>query len=209
MSGAKRSRGGVVVVVVVVEDGLISSFTFTFIITLIIFIIPLILLLVQGLQVHDIQQQNNVQSSPTAGDHIYVWRERLMYTHHGIVDVNGEVIHYGTDTSGDQKGVVGKTTLKEFLDGGTLGMFRYGVSSQDVLWDFNGTCSSREKDSAEKVVERAKSLLGKGDYNVLTNNCDKNSLYCMTGIMETSVQVIARLKVVVSLVLLCCFLVSW
>jgi len=118
-----------------------------------------------------------------------------MYTHHGIYIGNDEVIHYIKDTSGHNKGVVGKTTLKEFVGDRTLGMFRYGVSPQEVLMDLNGTCSSREKDPAEKVVERAKSLLGKGDYNVLTNNCDKNSSFCATGIWESSLQVNARLKV--------------
>ncbi len=39
--------------------------------------------------------------------------------------------------------------------------------------------------SPEKTIERAKSRLGEGSYNLLINNCEHFAIWCKTGIQES------------------------
>ena len=45
-----------------------------------------------------------------------------------------------------------------------------------------------------KVVKRAKSMVGKGDYSLLFNNCETFGKWCLNGLTTVSSQVIAGIK---------------
>lgn len=99
------------------------------------------------------------------GDHVFVRRHGLLYSHHGIFDGDG-VIHY-SDAGGlaaKDRCTVAKTPLDDFLRGGVLRRVEYATrSSRDV------------------TVRRARLLLNRGLYSVLFNNCEHFASYCATG----------------------------
>lgn len=51
-------------------------------------------------------------------DHIYV--SRGIYTHHGIDAGDGTVIHFSGEPKGNRDADIKRSTLTEFLSGGTL-----------------------------------------------------------------------------------------
>lgn len=96
-----------------------------------------------------------------------------LYEHHGICIGDGKVIHFAAadgDFSTDIK--IRKTTLKKFLDGGTL-----------EIRDFDAVDNGM-RNSNDEVVKRAEAeLKGQnfGSYNLLTNNCEHFANYCVFG----------------------------
>ena len=95
-------------------------------------------------------------------DHIYV--SRGIYTHHGIDAGDGTVIHFSGEPRDMRDADIKRSTLAEFLSGGTLRVRRYGV-----------------RDSAEVTMFRAESRLGDKSYHLVTNNCEHFAIWCCTG----------------------------
>ena len=114
---------------------------------------------------------------PKNGDILRVAREG--YTHWGIYAsagdwIPGSVIHYSGD--GDFKGTVMETPMEKF----TQGAKNVEVMTKYLERNF------RRCFSGEKTLARARSQLGHGDYDILTNNCEHFAIWCKTGKRESS-----------------------
>ncbi|XP_057789135.1 protein LEAD-SENSITIVE 1-like [Salvia miltiorrhiza] len=135
------------------------------------------------------------------GDHLYVYRACLAYSHHGIYRSEGQVIHFtsAASSSAERREVCSACELMEyserssgviascldcFLKSGSPRRYKYGVTKAGYLMRRRGTCNTAEAGPVEVVLERAESLLsrnGFGEYNLLTNNCEDFATFCATG----------------------------
>ncbi|MDR2198202.1 MAG: lecithin retinol acyltransferase family protein [Deltaproteobacteria bacterium] len=95
-------------------------------------------------------------------DHLAV--DRGDYDHHGIYAGKNMVIHYTELTEGDNKGIVGITSLEEFLDGSRT---------------LNKVIHENPKFEPDIVIKRAKSRIGEADYNLIFNNCEHFCNWCI------------------------------
>ncbi|MBN2061475.1 MAG: lecithin retinol acyltransferase family protein [Deltaproteobacteria bacterium] len=98
------------------------------------------------------------------GDHIYVKRKTLFYSHHGIYAGEGEVIHYQGTEKEKKDPVVRKTGMDEFLNGGRLKRRDY----------------KRRLPPFETLKIAHEHLSDKG-YSLAFNNCEHFATYCATG----------------------------
>lgn len=98
-----------------------------------------------------------------SGMHLYV--HKTLYTHHGIGDDMGGVIHYSGLADGLQSGPICQVSLQEFSGGKEVLVKRH----------LNPTYSSRE------AVERAKSRIGENAYSIFGNNCEHFVEWCIEG----------------------------
>ena len=87
------------------------------------------------------------------GDVIFV--DRGLYKHYGVYAGNGKVIHYVKSPSNPLDGVVKETSLDLFCKGEP-----YNVDN------------NRKRLSPSLTVKRARSMIGIGDYNLVTHNCE-------------------------------------
>ncbi|GBG74294.1 hypothetical protein CBR_g18705 [Chara braunii] len=85
------------------------------------------------------------------------------------------------------KGSVVRSNLVQFLLGGELYRYQYGVARLAKVVKLRGTCTMAQSDPAEAVLHRAKYLLqhpfGFGPYDPLRNNSEDFALYCKTGLV--------------------------
>ncbi|KAF3433980.1 hypothetical protein FNV43_RR25083 [Rhamnella rubrinervis] len=133
------------------------------------------------------------------GDHIYTWRLGYSYCHHGIYMGDGKVVHLTrapgliifsssesspSRPSGEDR--VECCSIEEFLCGGDLYLFEYGVMTALFFIKRGGTCTPFTCDPPKDVLHRASILLGKGfgDYHLLKNNCEDFSIYCKTSLLR-------------------------
>ena len=98
------------------------------------------------------------------GDHIYVRRGGLLYSHHGIYAGDGNVIHYKGDDKEKQDPAVIMTRLEIFLSGGKLRRRNY----------------KKRLPYSESLRIAREHLSGKG-YSLSGNNCEHFATYCATG----------------------------
>jgi len=97
------------------------------------------------------------------GDHIRV--RRPFYWHHGIDLGDGTVIHASGEPGQLNRGArVRRDSMARFLRGGALEV----VSDARAL-------------PADEIVARAEEALGRGEYNVLFNNCEHFAHWCQVG----------------------------
>ncbi|MBQ6776099.1 MAG: lecithin retinol acyltransferase family protein [Synergistaceae bacterium] len=136
------------------------------------------------------------------GDVIKV--NRGLYSHYGVyVKDSGTVIHYtGATGPADFNGMVRETSLEEFLNGAegftvckfektpdkllpSLMMKRRGVFQ---LWQMIRVLRlmSYHLYSGAETIERARSKLGQGGYNLALNNCEHFAVWCKTGVKDSS-----------------------
>ena len=98
------------------------------------------------------------------GDHIYVRRKGLLYSHHGIYAEGGTVIHYkGADKEKRDPAVI-ITDIDNFLNGGKLRRRNY-----------------RERLPYSESLRIAREHLSKKRYSLRGNNCEHFATYCATG----------------------------
>lgn len=97
------------------------------------------------------------------GQHVYV-RHRL-YTHHGIGDGRGGVIHYSGLANGRKSGPVLRTPISEFAQGRPVRVRTY----RDRRYP------------PDEAVRRAEERVGEDRYSVVWNNCEHFSEWCITG----------------------------
>ncbi|UCE55153.1 MAG: lecithin retinol acyltransferase family protein [Desulfobacterales bacterium] len=105
------------------------------------------------------------------GDHIYVRRKGLFYSHHGIYAGKGTVIHFKGAVKEKKDPVVIKTDIESFLNGGKLKRRDYKKRLPHV-----------------ETLGIAKEHLSKKGYSLAFNNCEHFAAYCATG-KKKSVQV--------------------
>ncbi len=96
----------------------------------------------------------------SAGSHIKVKRWKGCYSHHGISDGNGNVIHFRWNPE-KKTGVVTINEISVFSNG----------NSVTVL----PTCKPLS------ALSRAYSKIGETGYNLMTNNCEHFAEWCKTG----------------------------
>jgi len=112
---------------------------------------------------------NAVKLQP--GDILYV--NRGIYKHYGVYTGDGKVIHFaplaGTEINAENA-VIHETTLKNFLKDGTLSIDK----------------KIKAITSRRKIVERARSQIGKKSYNLAFNNCEHFAHWCKTGVCESN-----------------------
>ena len=95
-----------------------------------------------------------------AGSHVMVKRWKGCYSHHGIADGNGNVIHFRWNPE-IKAGVVTKNDLSVFSNGNSI---RVTPTSKPIT-----------------VLSRAYSKIGETGYNLVTNNCEHFAEWCKTG----------------------------
>ena len=144
---------------------------------------------------------HHTRPQPQNGDVLRV--NRGLYSHYGVyVADSGHVIHYtGATGPADFNGVVRETTLAEFLNGSKdFDVCRFPENPQRLLAPKNSKHklfqlwqaikAARLKDyhlySGDEAVERARSRIGQGGYNLAFNNCEHFAVWCRTGVKESS-----------------------
>jgi len=98
------------------------------------------------------------------GDHIYVRRNGLLYSHHGIYAGDGNVIHYKGDDKEKQDPTVIMTRLEIFLGGGKLRRRNY-----------------KKRLPYSESLRIAREHLSEKGYSLSGNNCEHFATYCATG----------------------------
>jgi hypothetical protein len=97
------------------------------------------------------------------GKHLFV--SRGPYTHHGIGDGYGGVIHYSGFADSLKSGPICRTTLERFAGGQSIRIREYRCP----------------KYTANDAVKRAKSRIGEDAYCLIGNNCEHFVEWCITG----------------------------
>ena len=133
------------------------------------------------------------------GDVIRV--NRGLYSHYGVyVKDSDTVIHYTGETGpNDFNGVVRETSLEEFLNGAKdFNVCKFSKNPADFIASM---LAKKQRGifkllqiisllkmmdyhlySGEETIERARSKLGQGGYNLAINNCEHFALWCKIGV---------------------------
>lgn len=112
---------------------------------------------------------NWINKQPEFGDHIRV--SRGLYCHHGIYVSDDVIIEFGSKTeelNPDLAKVI-QVNLDDFLKGGILEVREY---TEEEL---------KEKRTPTEIVNYAFTQLGRGGYNLFTNNCEHFANECVFG----------------------------
>jgi hypothetical protein len=103
-----------------------------------------------------------------------IFARRIVYRHYGIYAGKNMVIHYaGKENPVRPKITVEETTLDEFSKGDPVYVIQFPKKA-DFLY------------SPGKTLKRAKSCIGRTDYNLVSNNCEHFAYWCKTGRHESS-----------------------
>jgi len=105
------------------------------------------------------------------GDHIYVRRVGLLYSHHGIYAGEETVIHFKGEDKEKQNPVVILTGIESFLNGGKLRKRNY-----------------KKRIPHSESLRIAQEHLSEKGYSLPFNNCEHFATYCATG-QKKSLQV--------------------
>lgn len=159
----------------------------------------------------DSHQHRNSSPQPKNGDILRV--NRGLYSHYGVYAEPGHVIHYtGATGPDDFNGIVRETTLDEFLNGSPSfsvctfpehPQFLPAVKPTNTLSRIlQAVRVLRLMDyhlySGDETVQRARSRLGEGGYNLALNNCEHFAVWCKTGVKDSS-QVNSILEIITHL----------
>jgi len=98
------------------------------------------------------------------GDHIYVRRGGLLYSHHGIYAGEGTVIHFKGKNLGKRDPAVTMTEIEDFLNGGKLRRRNYKERLPDL-----------------ESLRIAQGHLSEKGYSLPFHNCEHFATYCATG----------------------------
>lgn len=119
------------------------------------------------------------------GDIVFCQRGNILfgdtYQHYGVYAGYKRIIHY---IKGDSlfDGRIAETSIDEFCDGDTL----YIAEDDTLLSIFQDSDVAASFYGPRKTVERARSMIGKGDYNLFNHNCEHFAIWCKTGVMEST-----------------------
>ena len=98
------------------------------------------------------------------GDHIYVRRGGLTYSHHGIYAGERTVIHFKGEDKEKRDPAVMLTEIENFLNGGKLRRRNY-----------------QERLTHSESLRIAREHLSEKGYSLPFNNCEHFATYCATG----------------------------
>jgi hypothetical protein len=98
------------------------------------------------------------------GDHIYVRRRGLLYSHHGIYASEGTVIHFKGEDKEKRDPTVILSEIESFLNGGKLRRRNY-----------------QERLPHSESLRIARAHLKKKGYSLTFNNCEHFATYCSIG----------------------------
>jgi cell wall-associated NlpC family hydrolase len=98
------------------------------------------------------------------GDHIYVRRGGLIYSHHGIYAGEGTVFHFKGEEKEKKDPAVIITDIDNFLNGGKLRRRNY-----------------QERLPHSESLRIAREHLSEKGYSLPFNNCEHFATYCTTG----------------------------
>ncbi|KAF1792285.1 LRAT-like domain [Phytophthora cactorum] len=150
-------------------------------------------------------------SSLRPGDHICIWdysRWPFSYQHHGIVWASSDqpqdirVCHVWSPLQGYKEAQADScfriSTLEEFLYNRSLDDLRLVEYHTSAFRDFLskwGEVHRGKSDLPEVVLARCKFLLGlgKGDFNIFTQNCEHAAHWCKTG-QQWSKQILTKVR---------------
>lgn len=106
---------------------------------------------------------------------------RNLYQHYGVYAGYHKIIHY---VKGDSPldGRIAETSIEEFCDGDTL----YIAEDDSLLSIFQDSDVTARFYGPRKTVQRARSMIGKGDYNLFDHNCEHFAIWCKTGLLEST-----------------------
>ena len=106
---------------------------------------------------------------------------RNLYQHYGVYAGYHKIIHY---VKGDSPldGRIAETSIEEFCDGDTL----YIAEDDSLLSIFQDSDVTASFYGPRKTVQRARSMIGKGDYNLFDHNCEHFAIWCKTGLLEST-----------------------
>ena len=119
------------------------------------------------------------------GDIVFCQRCNILfggtYQHYGVYAGYKKIIHY---IKGDSlfDGRIAETSIDELCDGVTL----YIAEDDTLLSIFQNFDVASSFYGPRKTVQRARSKIGKGGYNLLTHNCEHFAIYCKTGLEEST-----------------------
>lgn len=98
------------------------------------------------------------------GDHIYVKRKGLLYSHHGIYAGEGMVIHFKGTVKEKKDPAVIITDIDNFLNSGKLRRRKH-----------------KNRLPPSETLRIAREHLSKKGYSLTFNNCEHFTTYCVTG----------------------------
>jgi hypothetical protein len=102
-----------------------------------------------------------------------IFARRMVYRHYGIYAGRKKVIHYAKkEINVRPKTAIGETSLTEFSRGDPVYVIRFPKKAGFLY-------------SPGKTLKRAKSLIGRTDYNLVFNNCEHFAYWCKTGRRES------------------------
>ena len=105
-----------------------------------------------------------IEKKLESGDHIYVRRKGLLYSHHGIYAGDGTVIHFRGIEREKQNPLVIITDIENFLNSGKLKRRNY-----------------KKRLPHSETVRIARKHLSEKGYSLVFNNCEHFATYCATG----------------------------
>ena len=119
------------------------------------------------------------------GDIVFCQRGNILfgdtYQHYGVYAGYHKIIHY---IKGDSPldGRIAETSIEEFCDGDTL----YIAEDDTLLSIFQDADVAATFYGPRKTVQRARSMIGKGDYNLFNHNCEHFAIWCKTDINKST-----------------------
>jgi cell wall-associated NlpC family hydrolase len=105
-----------------------------------------------------------IEKDLNSGDHIFVRRKGLLYSHHGIYAGEGNVIHFKGAEKEKRDPAVIITDIDNFLNGGKLRRRNY-----------------KERLPYSESLRISREHLSKKGYSLRMNNCEHFATYCATG----------------------------
>lgn len=116
------------------------------------------------------------KKQPKYGDQIRV--NRGFYSHHGIYASKNSVIHFAppgqTDVLDPSAARIIETSLEDFLKDGIL---EVRVYTEEEM---------KRKRKPKEIIDCARSHLGEGGYDLISNNCEHFSNLCVFGEKESN-----------------------
>ena len=79
-------------------------------------------------------------------------------------------------------GRIAETSIEKFCDGDTL----YIAEDDSLLSIFQDSDVTSTFYGPRETVQRARSKIGKGGYNLFTHNCEHFAIWCKTGLNEST-----------------------
>jgi hypothetical protein len=110
------------------------------------------------------RQERLTEEDLIQGDHIYVQRKGLLYSHHGIYAGEGTVIHFKGEDKEKRDPAVILTEIENFLNGGRLRRRNY-----------------KKRLPHSESLRIAREHLAEKGYSLPGNNCEHFATYCTTG----------------------------